>query len=431
MSLWGALGLGAGQEVRRDFFDRRALAPPLKRCRPGAGAGAGLRWLQASARARVPHPYEMRSDPRRSLPHGAVPAVQRAVCARASRRRGARGHAREPNPPRCSPPDRARSSGEAGTSEGGGAKQQPAKPALGLGSIWSVANAAAAAVAASASDVVRSVQETDWKNELAAFGAEVRHDAEKVTSEVGHKAQELGSRARDAVAHLPETLDRVAAPGGGGGGGGGDGGRASGSGGGGGDGGGQAAAAAGLGASISKLGLSILSSAKGVVGQARPRAILSSAGGRAKRPRPAQQPLRRPPARRRVAWTIETARGRRGGAAAAPPARGVLPQPLPLPPAAQVTEAVQGEMAPGPPSARGGGAAGMVRSASRAKYSRFEAEVRARPLCLAARPARPAPRARRGGCPSGGRGGSAPAGPAAGRLAPCSSLVQPFVANHP
>jgi hypothetical protein len=112
-------------------------------------------------------------------------------------------------------------------------------------------------VRATATDVVRSVQETDWKNELAAFGAEVAHDAEKVTSEVGHKAQALGHRAKEAVQHLPEALELAAAP-------------DSDSGGGRGSGGGSGAGAAGLGAvgaSISKLGLSIISGAKGVVDQ--------------------------------------------------------------------------------------------------------------------------------------------------------------------
>ncbi|KIZ05180.1 hypothetical protein MNEG_2779 [Monoraphidium neglectum] len=141
--------------------------------------------------------------------------------------------------------------------EGGSRRAQEAQPAIGLGSIWSAANAAAAAVRATATDVVRSVQETDWKNELAAFGAEVAHDAEKVTSEVGHKAQALGHRAKEAVQHLPEALELAAAP-------------DSDSGGGRGSGGGSGAGAAGLGAvgaSISKLGLSIISGAKGVVDQ--------------------------------------------------------------------------------------------------------------------------------------------------------------------
>lgn len=171
-------------------------------------------------------------------------------------------------------------------------KQQPAPLAGGIGGLWGVASAvtaATAAVRAAATDVVRSVQETDWASELATFGAEVKHDAEKVSHEVGSQAQALGAKAKEVVQHLPEHLPldvagesaggsgggaRGSASSGGGGGSAGAGGT-DGSGVGGGGRGGDltsvaAAAASGLGgvgASISKLGLSIISSAKGVVEQ--------------------------------------------------------------------------------------------------------------------------------------------------------------------
>jgi hypothetical protein len=136
-----------------------------------------------------------------------------------------------------------------------------AAPLPGLGSIWSLARAvgtgAAAAVTATAADVVRSVQETDWKSELKAFSAEVTHDA-----------AEASSRAVEAVGHLPDRLEAAAAA------------AAAATSAAAGEAGAdpgtptKAAAAAAIGnvgASISKLGLTVISGARQVVGQVRRR----------------------------------------------------------------------------------------------------------------------------------------------------------------
>lgn len=61
--------------------------------------------------------------------------------------------------------------------------------------LWSVAKAVQSAVQQTTNEVVRSVQQTDWKSELAAFTQEVEAEAQKVS----HKAVEV-------VQHLPAQL---------------------------------------------------------------------------------------------------------------------------------------------------------------------------------------------------------------------------------
>eukprot|EP00879_Flechtneria_rotunda_P021318 GHRR01022468.1.p1 GENE.GHRR01022468.1~~GHRR01022468.1.p1 ORF type:complete len:628 (+),score=193.17 GHRR01022468.1:312-2195(+) len=57
---------------------------------------------------------------------------------------------------------------------------------VGLGSLWTVANVVTSAVKQTAGEVVRSVQETDWKSELAAFTHEVEAEAHKAVEVVQH-----------------------------------------------------------------------------------------------------------------------------------------------------------------------------------------------------------------------------------------------------
>lgn len=65
-----------------------------------------------------------------------------------------------------------------------------------LGGFWNVAKAVQSAVQQTADEVVRSVQQTDWKSELAAFTHEVEAEA--------HKAVEV-------VQHLPAQLHTITA----------------------------------------------------------------------------------------------------------------------------------------------------------------------------------------------------------------------------
>jgi hypothetical protein len=65
-----------------------------------------------------------------------------------------------------------------------------------LGGLWNVAKAVQSAVQQTADEVVRSVQQTDWKSELAAFTHEVEAEA--------HKAVEV-------VQHLPAQLHTITA----------------------------------------------------------------------------------------------------------------------------------------------------------------------------------------------------------------------------
>lgn len=62
-----------------------------------------------------------------------------------------------------------------------------------LGGLWNVAKAVQSAVKQTAGEVVRSVQETDWKSELATFTHEVEAEAQ---------------RAVEVVQHLPEKLQQ-------------------------------------------------------------------------------------------------------------------------------------------------------------------------------------------------------------------------------
>jgi hypothetical protein len=64
-----------------------------------------------------------------------------------------------------------------------------------FGGLWSVAKAVQSAVKQTTNEVVRSVQQTDWKSELAAFTQEVEAEAQKVS----HKAVEV-------VQQLPAQL---------------------------------------------------------------------------------------------------------------------------------------------------------------------------------------------------------------------------------
>lgn len=61
----------------------------------------------------------------------------------------------------------------------------------GLGSLWGVASAVTSAIKQTTDEVVRSVQQTDWKTELAAFTHEVEAEAVK---------------AVDVVQHLPKVV---------------------------------------------------------------------------------------------------------------------------------------------------------------------------------------------------------------------------------
>lgn len=69
---------------------------------------------------------------------------------------------------------------------------------MGLLNLWNVAAAVTSSVKARADELVKSVAETDWKNELATFGAEVKEDTKTIT----HKAQEV-------VVHLPEVVEQI------------------------------------------------------------------------------------------------------------------------------------------------------------------------------------------------------------------------------
>lgn len=62
---------------------------------------------------------------------------------------------------------------------------------LGLGSFWNVATAVTSAVKQSANEVVKSVQHTDWKSELAAFTQEVEAEAHKAVEVVQHLPQHI------------------------------------------------------------------------------------------------------------------------------------------------------------------------------------------------------------------------------------------------
>lgn len=65
-----------------------------------------------------------------------------------------------------------------------------------------MAKAVQSAVQQTADEVVRSVQTTDWKSELAAFTHEVEAEAQKVS----HKAVEVSHKAVEVVQHLPAQL---------------------------------------------------------------------------------------------------------------------------------------------------------------------------------------------------------------------------------
>eukprot|EP00775_Hariotina_reticulata_P011922 gene11922-12066_t len=71
------------------------------------------------------------------------------------------------------------------------AGRQDALPTLGLGSLWNVANAVTSVIKQTTDEVVRSVQETDWKNELAAFTHVVEAEAQKAVEVVQHLPQQV------------------------------------------------------------------------------------------------------------------------------------------------------------------------------------------------------------------------------------------------
>eukprot|EP00878_Enallax_costatus_P042469 GHUV01049838.1.p2 GENE.GHUV01049838.1~~GHUV01049838.1.p2 ORF type:complete len:120 (+),score=17.58 GHUV01049838.1:232-591(+) len=62
---------------------------------------------------------------------------------------------------------------------------------LGLGSLWNVATAVTSAVKQTADEVVKSVQQTDWKSELATFTHEVEAEAQKAVEVVQHLPQHI------------------------------------------------------------------------------------------------------------------------------------------------------------------------------------------------------------------------------------------------
>lgn len=66
-----------------------------------------------------------------------------------------------------------------------------ASSGLGLGSLWSVATAVTTAVKQTADEVVKSVQQTDWKSELTAFTLEVEAEAHKAVEVVQHLPQHI------------------------------------------------------------------------------------------------------------------------------------------------------------------------------------------------------------------------------------------------
>lgn len=76
----------------------------------------------------------------------------------------------------------------------------------GLRSLWSVANAVTSAVKQSADEVVKSVKQTDWKSEFAAFTQEVEAEAQKASQ----KAVEASQKAVVVVQQLPQQIQHTA-----------------------------------------------------------------------------------------------------------------------------------------------------------------------------------------------------------------------------
>lgn len=72
---------------------------------------------------------------------------------------------------------------------------------MGLGSLWNVANAVTSVIKQTTDEVVRSVQETDWKNELAAFTHVVEAEAQKAVEVVQHLPQQV-ARTSEVGPHL-------------------------------------------------------------------------------------------------------------------------------------------------------------------------------------------------------------------------------------
>ena len=64
--------------------------------------------------------------------------------------------------------------------------------------LWRVAAAVTSTVKARADELVKSVVETDWKNELSAF-----------SKEVGEESKTLKDKTAELVEHLPEVVEHL------------------------------------------------------------------------------------------------------------------------------------------------------------------------------------------------------------------------------
>lgn len=68
--------------------------------------------------------------------------------------------------------------------------------------IWGVAAAVSKSVRQRADELVKSVQETDWKSELSSFSKGVSEDTKTLTN----KTAELVEHLPEVVEHLPEKV---------------------------------------------------------------------------------------------------------------------------------------------------------------------------------------------------------------------------------
>lgn len=68
--------------------------------------------------------------------------------------------------------------------------------------IWGVAAAVSKSVRLRADELVKSVQETDWKSELSSFSKGVSEDTKTLTD----KTAELVEHLPEVVEHLPEKV---------------------------------------------------------------------------------------------------------------------------------------------------------------------------------------------------------------------------------
>lgn len=78
-----------------------------------------------------------------------------------------------------------------------------------FGGLWSVAKAVQSAVKQTTNEVVRSVQQTDWKSELAAFTQEVEAEAQKVSHKAVEVVQQLPAQLHTRTSEVSSSPQHV------------------------------------------------------------------------------------------------------------------------------------------------------------------------------------------------------------------------------